>query len=240
MINLKSILFENSDNLDITIEDVQSLASSRHLSWDVKGALSVLEDFYFDEDPQKQQYAKDYLTLLNQVLEQGIKIAKGLNVPHVNLHMLKSYLLHQQEFKTNVEEFFPIPLYISAKPNADGDWAEIGIMIDQNGKVLEIHEGNDECAPETASLANRLINPSGKKERIWGLHGTDVVRKIEKTGYLPANLYVSPDRGHSSRHWDNTDRSMFTGIVDSNNLSKESDLDWKTIGPTKIERFQWV
>ena len=112
--------------------------------------------------------------------------------------------------------------------------------MDYNGKAIEIHEGNDEASSETIALANKLINPSGKQVRIYGMHGTEVCRKIEISGYLPPNLYVSPDRGHASRHWDNTDRSMFTGIVDINDLSQESDLDWKSVGNTKIEKFRWL
>lgn len=241
MVRLKTLLLEaNEPQLSISIGDVQTAASSKWTNRDAAITLGVLEDFYFDDDPKKKQYAIDYIELLNQVLGHIIKISQGIGVPYVNFKLVKNYLLDQQGFKTTVEEFFPFPLYISANQNPDGDWAEIGIMVDQTGKVLEVHEGNDEATPETAALANRLVNPSGKKVRIYGLHSTDLVRKIEGTGYLPTNLYVSPDRGHSSRHWDQTDRSMFTGIVDQNNLSLESDIDWKTIGPTKIEKFRWV
>lgn len=241
MVRLKTLLLEaNEPQLSISIEDVQAVSSSKWTNRDAQITLGVLEDFYFDEDPQKKQYAQEYLELLNRVLQHAVKIGLSLGAGYVDLQQVKSYLLDQQGFKTKEEEFFPFPLYIAANRTSDGDWATVGIMVDQNGKVLEIHEGNDEATPETAAMVNKMVNPSGKKVRIYGLHGTEVVRKIEETGYLPANLYVSPDRGHSSRHWDNTDRSMFTGIVNLNDLSQESDLDWKTIGVTKIEKFRWV
>lgn len=223
----------------ISIDDVMGLASSRWCPRDCSSLLKTVEAFYYG-DEEKRGWAEDYINLLNKVMEFVIQLATKLNVPHVNVRLIKNYLLEQNEFKFKAEEFFPFPIYIAATPNADGDWAEIGVMIDQNGKVLELHEGNDEASPETVALANRLVNPSGKKVRVYGMHGTELCRKIESTGYLPANLYVSPDRGHASRHWDNTDRSMFTGIVDINDLSQESEIDWKTMGNTKIDKFRWL
>ena len=169
-----------------------------------------------------------------------VELANKLQIPYFDVKLIKNYLLEQSEFKFKIEEFFPFPLYVAATRNTDGDWATIGIMVDQNGKVLEIHEGNDEASSETIALANKLVNPSGKPVRVYGMHSTELCRKIEGSGYLPANLYVSPDRGHSSRHWDNTDRSMFTGIVNINDLSQESDLDCKTVGQTKIDKFRWL
>jgi hypothetical protein len=240
MVKLKQLLLEEESKLNITIDDVESLLSSRWVNRDAVSLLKTLDAFYYSEKEEEQGWAKDYLILLNRVMEHVLNIAKRLGVPHVSVGFIKSRLLDESEFRFKLDEFFPFPLYIAASVNDDGDWAEIGVMIDKDGKVLEIHEGNDESSPETISLANKLVNPSGKKVRIYGMHGTKVVQQIEMSEYLPANLYVSPDRGHASRHWDNTDRSMFTGIVDINNLSQESEIDWKTMGPTKIEKFRWL
>jgi hypothetical protein len=241
MVRLKTLLLEDAEaQINITIDDVAALLSSRWVNRDSVSLLKTVDAFYYSDKEEERGWAKDYLNLLNKVLAYIIELARNLKVPHVNVKLIKSYLLDQSEFKFKPEEFFPFPLYIAATPNADGDWAEIGIMVDQNGKVLEIHEGNDESSPETIALANKLVNPAGKKVRIYGMHGTKGVQQIEMSGYLPANLYVSPDRGHASRHWDNTDRSMFTGIVDINDLSQESEIDWKTVGPTKIEKFRWA
>lgn len=237
MIKLKTLLLENEN---ISIDDVNALVSSKWTSRDAISLLKTVEAFYCSDKPEEKGLAEDYLNLLNKVFAYIIELAKKLNVPHVNERMIKGYLLDQSEFKFKMEEFFPFPIYVSSTPNSDGDWAEIGVMIDHNGKVLEVHEGNDESSAETISFANKLVNPSGKKVRVYGMHGTKVVQQIEATEYLPANLYVSPDRGHASRHWDNTDRSMFTGIVDINNLSQESEIDWKTMGSTKIEKFRWL
>jgi len=241
MVNLKRLIKEDIDSqIGITIDDITAAVSSKWGDRTAKITLGVIEDFYYSEDPKKQEYARGYIALLNAVFSKVREIAVNLKIPYVNFKLAKEYLLDLTEYRTNVEEFFPFPLYIAATRNADGDWAEIGVMVDFNGKVLEIHEGNDESSPETIALANKLVNPSGKKVRVYGLHSTALCFKIDETGYLPPNLYVSPDRGHSSRHWDNTDRSMFTGIVDINDLSQESDLDWKTVGNTKIDKFKWL
>jgi hypothetical protein len=240
VVKLKTLLLEEESRLNITIDDVETLIRSRWVNRDSISLLKTLEAFYYSDKEEEQGWAKDYLILLNRVMEHVLNIAKRLGVPHVSGGFIKSRLLDESEFRFKMEEFFPFPLYIAATPNADGDWAEIGIMIDKDGRVLEIHEGNDEASPETISMANKLVNPSGKKVRVYGMHGTKVVQQIESSEYLPTNLYVSPDRGHASRHWDNTDRSMFTGIVDINNLSQESEIDWKTMGNTKIEKFRWL
>ena len=224
----------------ITIDDVDDLLVSGWANRDSVSLLKTLEAFYYSNNPTNKGWVEDYLMILNKVMDLAIQIAKNLKVPHYDVKFIKKYLLSQSEFHMKPEEFFPLPLYIAATANADGDMAEIGIMVDQNGKVLEIHEGNDEASPETIALANKLVNPSGKKVRVYGIHGTAVCRKIEDTGYLPPNLYVSPDRAHAASHWDNTDRSLITGIVDVNDLSQESDLDWKTVGNTKIDKFRWL
>ena len=241
MVNLKRLIKEAVDSqIGITIDDITASVSSKWGDRTAKITLGVIEDFYYSEDPKKQEYARGYIALLNEVFTKVKEIVSHLQIPYVNFKLVKSYLLELTEYRTKVDEFFPFPLYIAATRNADGDWAEIGVMVDFNGKVLEIHEGNDESSPDTIALANKLVNPSGKKVRVYGLHATALCHKIDETGYLPPNLYVSPDRGHSSRHWDNTDRSMFTGVVDINDLSQESDLDWKTVGNTKIDKFRWL
>ncbi len=237
MIRLREMI--ESDN-NITIDDIMDRVSSKWASRDSLSLLKTIEAFYYSDKEEERGWAIDYLNLLNKMMAYIIELANKLQIPHFDVKFIKSYLLEQSEFKFKIEEFFPFPLYIAATRNTDGDWATIGVMVDQNGKVLEIHEGNDEASSETIALANKLVNPSGKPVRVYGLHSTELCRKIEATEYLPANLYVSPDRGHSSRHWDNTDRSMFTGIVNINDLSQESDLDWKTVGQTKINKFRWL
>lgn len=245
MVRLKQLLLEAAEpQISISIEDIQKVTASSWGDRDAKITLGVLEDFYFDDDPEKRQYAVEYLELLNRVLQHVLKIVESLKVPHVNLNYIKSSIIEQHEFRSKEDDFFPFPLYVAANQTPDGDWAEVGIMVDQHGKVLEIHEGNDEATPETVQLVNKMVNPSGKKVRIYGHHSTKLCQKIEETGYLPANLYVSPKRGLSP-NWGHAgdfgeDRSMFTGIININDVSQEDEVAWKTIGITKIERFQWL
>src|SRR5258706_8075792 len=111
MVRLKTLLLEaNEPQLSISIEDVQKLVSSRWVNRDAAITLGVIEDFYFDDDPKKNQYAVQYIELLNEVLAYVIKISQGLGVPYVNFNLVKNYLLeNQQGFKTTIEEFFPFP-----------------------------------------------------------------------------------------------------------------------------------
>ena len=230
---------------NITIDDVNALVSNRWGNRDAISLLKTLQAFYYSDKPEEKGWVEDYLNLLNKMMAYAITLGQNLGVPYVNVKSIRRYLLDQTDFKSKPEEFFPFPLYIAATKNADGDWADIGIMVDQSGKVLEIHEGNDEASPETIALANKLVNPSGKKVRVYGHHGTALCRKIEDTGYLPPNLYVSP-RKDFSPNWGHAgadtqdDRSMFTGIIDLNDVNQEDEVAWKTVGNTKIDKFRWL
>jgi len=235
MIRLLEIVEQNAG---ITIDDVERLVSDKYPDRDSISLLKTVEAFYYSGKEEEKGWAMDYLNLLNKVLAYILETVKKLGLPHVDVRWIRDHLLKQSEFKFKLEEFFPFPLYISSGPQ---DEATVGIMIDSTGKVLESHEGNDEATPETVQLVNKLVNPSGKKVRVYGLHGTELCHKIDETGYLPANLYVSPDRTHAGTHWQmGQDRSMFTGIVDINDLSQESEIDWKTMGNTKIDKFRWL
>jgi len=237
MIKLKSLIKEDTASWkDITIDDVESLLSSRWVDRDYSSTLRTIQDFYYDDDKSKQQLIVEYFELLNSVAKLVISLTR--NIPHVDDKYIKRYLLSQNEFHTSPEEFFPFPVYVSATP---GDEDTIGIMIDKNGKVLEIHEGNDESSSETINMVNRMVNPSGKKVRIYGSHDTRLIHDIDEKGYLPKNLYVSPDKNHASGHLDlKGERSMFSGIIDINGVSQESDLDWRTMDKIKIEKFRWI
>jgi hypothetical protein len=90
-------------------------------------------------------------------------------------------------------------------------------------------------------LANKLVNPTGKPVRIYAAHDTKIVQDIDINEYLPANLYVSPYLPHAQSYLDlKGERSLFTGIININDVSRESDLDWRTIGKTRINKFKWL
>lgn len=238
MIRLLEIIDSESS---ITIDDVMSIIDRKLASEDVLRLLRILEEYYYSDKKEEQDWAKDYINILNKLMVYMIEIGKKLQVPYLNIKYIKTYLLGQTEFKMKMEDFFPVPLYIAATKNADGDWADIGIMVDQTGNVLEIHEGNDESSAETIALANKLVNPTGKPVRIYAAHDTKIVQDIDINEYLPANLYVSPYLPHAQSYLDlKGERSLFTGIININDVSRESDLDWRTIGKTRINKFKWL
>lgn len=241
MIKLKSLISENIEqsNTLITIDDITNILSSRFIDDDTRRMLEILHEYYYDEERQK--WVTDYINLLNSVIKHLLDIVKKLNVPYFNIKYIKHHLFSQPEFRSNIEEFFPFPIYVSANKNQDGDWADVGILVDFNGKVLEIHEGNDEATSETNSMVNRLLNPNGNPVRIYGAHNTQLIFKIDETGYLPANLYISPNKEHALGYLDiEGTRSGFTGIIDSNAVAHESDVDWRTLDKTKIDKFRWL
>lgn len=228
----------NPRQLNITIDDFEKIISKSKNFRDNLSLLKVIVDFYYSDDPKKKKDAEDYIQFLNKVGIRYLSIAEQLHLPHIDINSIKAYFLGQTEFSNKEEDFFPFPLYVSASPQ---DEATIGIMVNEQGKVTEIHEGNDEATPETIQLVNRLVNPNGKPVRIYGSHAIRLVQKIEETGYLPPNLYVSSYKPHALAYQGiEGDRLSFTGIVNVNSLNQESDLDWKTIETTKIDKFRLV
>src|ERR1035441_9367614 len=78
MVNLKRLLLEEESKLNITIDDVETLLSSRWVSRDAVSLLKTLDAFYYSEKEEEQGWAKDYITLLNRVMEHVVGIAKRL------------------------------------------------------------------------------------------------------------------------------------------------------------------
>ena len=86
---------------------------------------------------------------------------------------------------------------------------------------------------------NKLVSPSGKKVRIYGAHTNDLISNIDINGYLPKGLYVSPNRNHAEGYLDlEGKRTLFTGLINVNDVNQESSVDWKTIVQTKIDHFR--
>jgi hypothetical protein len=239
---LKSLLRESTQWKDITIEDIKKKLenSQQWYQRDYRSVLSVIVDFYDGSHGEENQKAiVGYINLLNQVGRKAIELTQ--EIPYVDVSYIAEVLLTQNEFHSKEEEFFPFPVYIAATPDEYGDWMTIGVMIDQQGKVVEIHEGNDEASPETINMVNKMLNPKGKQVRIYASHNRKLVQEIEISGHLPANLYVSPNREYAGGYTDlQGERSLFTGIIDINSVSQESHLDWRTLDKTKIEKFRWL
>lgn len=242
MIKLKQLITEiNEQNITITIDGIRSMLSKSWSSKEMARSLNLLLEFYNDGNPKHKLWVEEYLALVNKVLNRVILIAKNLQIPHIDITWLKENLFNHEEFLSDEKDFFPIPLYISAQTSGDESEATIGIMVDVNGKILEIHEGNDEASDETINLANKLVNPQGKQVRIYASHTRELVFKIDESGYIPEGLYVSPDLGHAKAYKDlQGERETFTGFIDINSVSRESDLDWRTIEVTKINKFRFI
>ena len=248
MIKLKTLLLENSRHTwnPLSINDVQQRLDYyfRQDSWSNRSifrSLELLEEYYH-KDEQSKKWVEDYLTLLNEVGQQIISIVNKLDIPYVSVKYIKEMLLDREEYLTKVEDAFPFPIYVAGDVSLEEDPEQpmtIGIMVDANGKVLEIHEGNDEATPATIQMVNKILNPKGKAVRIYAAHGLSVVQNIEKTEYLPKGLYVSPSRDVAAGYMDlEGQRAMFTGIIDINDVNQESEIDWRTNDKTKIIRFR--
>jgi uncharacterized protein YlzI (FlbEa/FlbD family) len=188
-------------------------------------------------DYRGRAWATDFIELRNEVIS---KVKEHTSkIPYVNINSLKSSLLSAEDSeKTSLNEFFPIIIEVSSSPSDD---MTISVVLESDGKFSKIFEGNDEATDETIRLVNNLINPVGKEVKIYGTHGREIVEKIRSTGTLPSGLYVSPDREYSSGYMDlEGDREKFSGHININDINQESDVDWKTINPTKIEKFRYL
>jgi hypothetical protein len=114
----------------------------------------------------------------------------------------------------------------------------ISLLVHFDGK-FEMFEGNDEASEATIKMVNKLLNPVGKAVRIYGSHDNSVVLRIKDSGKLPKNLYISPSKNYAEGYADlNGKRSLFTGIIDLNDVSQESHVDWKTIDFTEIKNVK--
>lgn len=245
MIKLKTLLSEywwpNSDPV-LTIDDMENRLSSigNSYSYPEKSMLSTIVDFYYGDNEEHRKIAINYIEQLNTLLNAAIKLTAKF--PYFSIKDFKNWLLRFAEYKPDLTEYFPIPVEIAAEPDEFGDYAPIGVMMDKNGKIIELFEGNDEATPATIAMVNKLLHPSGKKVRIYGAHTQDLVEKIEMTDRLPENIYVSPNIDHAKSYQldlaKKIQRTLFTGIIDINNVNQDSEIDWKTITPTKIEKFR--
>lgn len=182
---------------------------------------------HWDED-----YVQDYLKMMLKAVK--IALSKLGKVPYYDVKTLFHNMFDTQYFKETVKDFFPISVYVAATRN-QGD--TIGILVHYNGK-LEMFEGNDEATDETYRLVNKILGKT-RPVKVWGQHNVELVDKIVKTGILPKNLYISPDRSYAEGYWSvGETRILFSGIIDSGDVRQESHVDWKTIGRIKIRNIK--
>lgn len=218
---------EVNEEVNITMDAVRKKLDSTMDRMD-RIPLEVLLDY---EGNGSEEYLQFLSNFANKLIK---KVKENYNNVFINEGNLAAHLLEAGEMNYNEEELFPIPLYVSAT-NDKAD--TIGILVDKDGKFIEIFEGNDEASAQTVKLVNNIMNPKGKLKWLYGSHGKEVVDTINKTMTLPANIYLSPSREYASSYW-GEGREPFKVLVNINSLSQESEFDWKTIEETPIEKME--
>lgn len=217
----------------ITRQDIIELLDAKlFLTRDEKGILEFLYD-YEDDDPALME--KYYLFLADFGKELLSKIEK-YEIPYLDVKDIKNRLLTtRRAFEFDKELLYPFPIYISANSK---DKNTIGVEILSDGK-LRMFEGNDEASQETIGLVNHLLGVIGEKVKVYGSHGSKVIEYIKQHKQLPVNLYVSPKYDHAASYW-GEDRILFSGIIDKAAVNQESEVDWKIIKLTNIDKLKFL
>lgn len=235
--NFKHITIKNISARD---EENSKYRNKNHL-------VSLLHDWYYDNDPEHKETVESYIKFLNSIMDKTKEIQEKLNIPYIDYGYVILELLSQEEYSTNINDFFPISLYISAGGESEDEHgyddytSTIGIRVTEQGKVLEISEGNDEASPKTIALVNKLINPNPKLVRIYAAHDRKLSFKIHMNDILPKGLFVSPKLEVAKGYMDlKGERELFTGLIDIRDINQTSDIDWVTLEPTKIHKFRFM
>ena len=177
----------------------------------------------------------DYLKFLSKIASDTYrKLKQNYNIPNINEWALIDRMLDNSDLTYEVDEFFPLPVYISST-DIKGD--NIGVLVNKEGKIIEYFEGNEEATDETVEMVNNIFNPKGKDVWVWGSHGSDTVEKIKRNMLLPKGIFVSPSKEYASGYFGD-ERILFKVLVNINNLSMESEYDWKTIKPTAVKKME--
>lgn len=227
MSRAQTILKEAKTRIRLTISDLETIEKS--VDRDAAKNASFLLDYYHESEKGKKD-VQHFLDLASKAAEKALKILKA---PSYEVKQLKRTLLSWTDIPMKVEDFFPVPIYVSVV----GDPMTVGILVHVNGK-LEVFEGNDEASDKTYALVNKLLGRS-QQITVWGMHGNDVVEKIRKSNTLPKGLYVSPSRKYAAGFFSlKGDRTLFSCVVDSSNLRQESEIDWKVIDNVKVKKFR--
>lgn len=230
MLKFANILKED---VSFSIKDLKRIYPKTH-DHVVKTNLKILIDLW---DEGKQNTVKSFLYLFQSTANRTVSYIKSrVNINSININyddLIKSnFTFH--EFPRKEQEYFPMVVYIAARRDKN----DIGVLVYYNRKI-EMFRDNELASNETISLVNQLIYGKGKQVRIYAMHKQSLVMQIRKTHQLPKDTYVSPDKSYAESYWDfNEDKILFTGMIDSNNISQESHVNWKTIRITPIQNFR--
>lgn len=235
--NLSCFITESAFN--ITIKDVQNYidTKNKHDRYGPVPDSEIFNDWLVDEyftNVEIKKYADGLMKTVNKTGELILRMLKRYNIPYISMYELKHTLMGFDEDPRFPRDLFPVPVYVSANKK---DKMTIGLMLHVNGK-LEMFEGNDEASAETIDMVNKLLNPKGKPVKVYASHDEKIVSTIRDKNKLPANLYVSPDKSRAAGYW-GKDRILFSAVININDVSQESNVDWKTMKETNITGFKY-
>lgn len=200
----------------------------------LKIILSYLESDNLSMKADIQEVYNKIMKKIHNIIQQRLQDI-GLSINNVNIdwkptirHIIQKIFNKNQDINTFI-------FYVYSK-NANKN-NSIGLIYKNH--TFDFFEGNDYSDSETIQIANKIVYGNAPKyKKIYGSHGHKVVDAIEKTGLLPAGLYVSPSKEYAESYW-GEDRILFSGIININDVSPESDVDWKVIQDTPIKNFRY-
>lgn len=221
----------------LTVDDVEKILNHIHNRQD-RIPFEIVLDYLTSEDPSKVSYIQEVYGKNMKKIYDIIK--KRLDEVGIQEEEINFVWVHTKEetikkIFSDSPEINEFVFYIHSRNSPS--YKSIGILY-KDGKFI-IFEGNDEADGETIQLANKIVYGNKPRYvRVYGSHGSKVVDEIEKTGMLPTGLYVSPDKSYAEGYW-GEDRILFSGIIDANNVSQESEVDWKVLKPIPIKAFKY-
>lgn len=200
--------------------------------------FKIILNYFKNNDTSNIAYIQNvYITNMKKIyniVQQRLKeVSVSKNEININWkptieNIIKKIFSENPELSTFV-------FYVHSKDSPK--YNSIGIIYRDN--KFEIFEGNDHSDSKTIQIANKIVfGNKPKYVKVYGSHNNKIVEYIESTGLLPPNLYVSPKREYAEGYW-GEDRILFSGIINANDVSQESEVDWKTVQETPIQNFKY-
>lgn len=239
---IKNIFFKesiqnNEKIFNLSAEEVENMLKKTHNSQN-KIKFKTILDYLTSKDPSDVLYIqKKYEKNIKKIYDIIKKRFEEVNISeeeiNINWEDIKEEVI-KSIFNEN-SEINEFVFYVYSKNSSQ--YKSIGILYKNENFIL--FEGNEEADEETIQLVNKIIYGNKPKYvKVYGSHGSKVVDEIEKTGMLPKGLFVSPNKEYASGYW-GEDRILFSGIIDANAISAESDVDWKVLKPIPIKLFRY-
>lgn len=225
-----------SVGFSITIDDLKRLLDKVMLDREAERMIDLIVDFYYRGDDDKE-YVEKLLANASRAATIAVEAVEKMAgpIPYIDRSTLISGLFSSEDVPYEVEQFFPVRVYVSGAP---GDRMTVGFLVHEGGKI-EMFEGNDEASEETYTLVNKILGNDKKEVRVWAMHTWDVIETIRDTGKIPIGLYVSPNRETAEGHYDlEGDRALFSGIITKGCVREESEVDWRVMKDCPVKSFR--